>query len=173
MAADQRSLSQPRLTVGSPDHRISRKLSPVEIYYEMRTRRNSVTSSVRYTTRRAAPPVEACDSCHDGRRPCLPVWRLAARPTPCPEVRLTRRAELSQRRPSLPPSASVTDWAGGNCAPIRRIFSPTLCPPPPRHPHPHYAGRAGRIRLSDGAVHSHGVEDEITISVTSGCQRRA
>ncbi|XP_067360179.1 coiled-coil domain-containing protein 120 isoform X2 [Channa argus] len=47
VGADQRSLSQPRLTVGSPDHRISRKLSPVEIYYEMRTRRNSVTSSVR------------------------------------------------------------------------------------------------------------------------------
>ncbi|KAK2862541.1 hypothetical protein Q5P01_002074 [Channa striata] len=46
VGADQRSLSQPRLTVGSPDHRISRKLSPVEIYYEMRTRRNSVTSSV-------------------------------------------------------------------------------------------------------------------------------
>ncbi|XP_026024615.1 coiled-coil domain-containing protein 120 isoform X1 [Astatotilapia calliptera] len=46
VAADQRSLSQPRLTAGSPDHRISRKLSPVEIYYEMRTRRNSVTSSV-------------------------------------------------------------------------------------------------------------------------------
>ncbi|XP_054640051.1 coiled-coil domain-containing protein 120 [Dunckerocampus dactyliophorus] len=46
VAPDQRSLSQPRLTVGSPDHRISRKLSPVEIYYEMRTRRNSVTSSV-------------------------------------------------------------------------------------------------------------------------------
>ncbi|XP_072238903.1 coiled-coil domain-containing protein 120 isoform X1 [Leuresthes tenuis] len=46
VAADQRSLSQPRLTVGSPDHRISRKLSPVDIYYEMRTRRNSVTSSV-------------------------------------------------------------------------------------------------------------------------------
>ncbi|XP_061730814.1 coiled-coil domain-containing protein 120 isoform X1 [Nerophis ophidion] len=46
VAADQRSLSHPRLTVGSPDHRISRKLSPVEIYYEMRTRRNSVTSSV-------------------------------------------------------------------------------------------------------------------------------
>ncbi|KAI4826384.1 hypothetical protein KUCAC02_029832 [Chaenocephalus aceratus] len=46
VVADQRSLSQPRLTVGSPDHRISRKLSPVEIYYEMRTRRNSVTSSV-------------------------------------------------------------------------------------------------------------------------------
>ncbi|XP_029357959.1 coiled-coil domain-containing protein 120 isoform X2 [Echeneis naucrates] len=47
VAADQRSLSQPRLTVGSPDHRVSRKLSPVEVYYEMRTRRNSVTSSVR------------------------------------------------------------------------------------------------------------------------------
>ncbi|XP_061543748.1 coiled-coil domain-containing protein 120 isoform X2 [Phycodurus eques] len=46
VAADQRSLSQPRLTVGSPDHRVSRKLSPVEIYYEMRTRRNSLTSSV-------------------------------------------------------------------------------------------------------------------------------
>ncbi|KAG7276002.1 hypothetical protein CRUP_028559 [Coryphaenoides rupestris] len=47
VAVDQRSLSQPRLTVGSPDQRISRKLSPVEIYYEMRTRRNSVTSSGR------------------------------------------------------------------------------------------------------------------------------
>lgn len=46
VVADQRSLSQPGLTVGSPEHRISRKLSPVEIYYEMRTRRNSVTSSV-------------------------------------------------------------------------------------------------------------------------------
>ncbi|XP_061689498.1 coiled-coil domain-containing protein 120 isoform X2 [Syngnathoides biaculeatus] len=46
VATDQRSLSQPRLSVGSPDHRISRKLSPVEIYYEMRTRRNSLTSSV-------------------------------------------------------------------------------------------------------------------------------
>lgn len=47
VVADQRSLSQPGLTVGSPDQRISRKLSPVEIYYEMRTRRNSATSSVR------------------------------------------------------------------------------------------------------------------------------
>ncbi|CAL8380027.1 unnamed protein product [Boreogadus saida] len=47
VAVDQRSLSQPRLSVGSPDQRISRKLSPVEIYYEMRTRRNSVTSSGR------------------------------------------------------------------------------------------------------------------------------
>ncbi|XP_019734944.1 coiled-coil domain-containing protein 120 isoform X2 [Hippocampus comes] len=46
VVADQRSLSQPRLSVGSPDHRICKKLSPVEIYYEMRTRRNSVTSSV-------------------------------------------------------------------------------------------------------------------------------
>lgn len=46
VAADHRSLSQPRLTLGSPEHRISRKLSPVEIYYEMRTRRNSATSSV-------------------------------------------------------------------------------------------------------------------------------
>uniref|UniRef100_A0A8C6WXM0 Coiled-coil domain containing 120 n=1 Tax=Neogobius melanostomus TaxID=47308 RepID=A0A8C6WXM0_9GOBI len=46
VVADQRSLSQPGLTVGSPDQRISRKLSPVEIYYEMRTRRNSATSSV-------------------------------------------------------------------------------------------------------------------------------
>lgn len=54
VVADQRSLSQPRLTVGSPDHRISRKLSPVEIYYEMRTRRNSVTSSVRYLPQRCA-----------------------------------------------------------------------------------------------------------------------
>ncbi|XP_061584729.1 coiled-coil domain-containing protein 120 [Cololabis saira] len=46
MAADQRSLSQPRLSTASPEHRLSRKLSPVELYYEMRTCRNSVTSSV-------------------------------------------------------------------------------------------------------------------------------
>ncbi|XP_051951025.1 coiled-coil domain-containing protein 120-like isoform X1 [Xyrauchen texanus] len=35
----------PRLVLGSPDNRFSRKLSPVEIYYEIKTRRNSVTSS--------------------------------------------------------------------------------------------------------------------------------
>ncbi|KAL0978623.1 hypothetical protein UPYG_G00172990 [Umbra pygmaea] len=46
VAADHRSMSHPRLTLGSPDHRVCRKLSPVEIYYEMRTRRNSVTSSI-------------------------------------------------------------------------------------------------------------------------------
>ncbi|KAM9536545.1 coiled-coil domain-containing protein 120 isoform 1-T11 [Salvelinus alpinus] len=44
VAEDHRSMSQPRL--GSPDHQVCRKLSPVEIYYEMRTRRNSVTSSI-------------------------------------------------------------------------------------------------------------------------------
>ncbi|XP_076125380.1 coiled-coil domain-containing protein 120 [Alosa pseudoharengus] len=43
---EQRSLSHPRLNPGSPDARITRKLSPVEIYYEMRTRRNSTSSSV-------------------------------------------------------------------------------------------------------------------------------
>uniref|UniRef100_A0A1A7YSV6 Coiled-coil domain containing 120 n=1 Tax=Iconisemion striatum TaxID=60296 RepID=A0A1A7YSV6_9TELE len=60
VAADQHSLSQLRLTVGSPDHRISRKLSPVEIYYEMRTRRNSVTSSASptHTLPRSASNVE-------------------------------------------------------------------------------------------------------------------
>ncbi|XP_010880235.1 coiled-coil domain-containing protein 120 [Esox lucius] len=46
VAADHRSMSQPRLTLGSPDHRVCRKPSPVEIYYEMRMRRNSVTSSI-------------------------------------------------------------------------------------------------------------------------------
>ncbi|KAJ8265091.1 hypothetical protein COCON_G00141900 [Conger conger] len=35
----------PRLAPGSPDSRFCRKLSPVEIYYEMRTRRNSMASS--------------------------------------------------------------------------------------------------------------------------------
>ncbi|KTG46640.1 hypothetical protein cypCar_00009524 [Cyprinus carpio] len=46
-ASDGLSLSQPRLVSGSPDSRFSRKLSPVEIYYEMKTRRNSVASSAR------------------------------------------------------------------------------------------------------------------------------
>ncbi|XP_043103323.1 coiled-coil domain-containing protein 120 isoform X2 [Puntigrus tetrazona] len=44
-ASDGLSTSQPRLVSGSPDNRFSRKLSPVEIYYEMKTRRNSVASS--------------------------------------------------------------------------------------------------------------------------------
>ncbi|XP_016323813.1 coiled-coil domain-containing protein 120-like isoform X1 [Sinocyclocheilus anshuiensis] len=44
-ASDGLSPSQPRLVLGSPDNRFSRKLSPVEIYYEMKTRRNSVASS--------------------------------------------------------------------------------------------------------------------------------
>ncbi|KAK2898253.1 hypothetical protein Q8A67_009671 [Cirrhinus molitorella] len=43
--SDSLSPSQPRLVSGSPDNRFSRKLSPVEIYYEMKTRRNSVASS--------------------------------------------------------------------------------------------------------------------------------
>ncbi|XP_022537887.2 coiled-coil domain-containing protein 120 [Astyanax mexicanus] len=43
---EHRSLSHPRLAPGSPECRLSRKLSPVEIYYEMRTRRNSASSSV-------------------------------------------------------------------------------------------------------------------------------
>uniref|UniRef100_A0A3B5LPN9 Cytohesin Ubiquitin Protein Inducing domain-containing protein n=1 Tax=Xiphophorus couchianus TaxID=32473 RepID=A0A3B5LPN9_9TELE len=74
VAADQRSLSQPRLTVGSPDHRISRKLSPVEIYYEMRTRRNSVTSSVpTHSLPRSASNVE-------GRS--VPATPLLARTAP-------------------------------------------------------------------------------------------
>ncbi|XP_065097319.1 coiled-coil domain-containing protein 120 isoform X2 [Paramisgurnus dabryanus] len=47
VAPEHRSLSHPRLTPSSPDSRLCRKLSPVEIYYEMRTRRNSASSSVR------------------------------------------------------------------------------------------------------------------------------
>ncbi|KAI4902956.1 hypothetical protein NFI96_015895, partial [Prochilodus magdalenae] len=43
---EHRSLSHPRLAPGSPESHLSRKLSPVEIYYEMRTRRNSASSSV-------------------------------------------------------------------------------------------------------------------------------
>ncbi|XP_065097317.1 coiled-coil domain-containing protein 120 isoform X1 [Paramisgurnus dabryanus] len=46
VAPEHRSLSHPRLTPSSPDSRLCRKLSPVEIYYEMRTRRNSASSSV-------------------------------------------------------------------------------------------------------------------------------
>ncbi|XP_073675981.1 coiled-coil domain-containing protein 120 [Garra rufa] len=44
-ASEGLSSSQPRPVSGSPDNRFSRKLSPVEIYYEMKTRRNSVASS--------------------------------------------------------------------------------------------------------------------------------
>ncbi|GAA6102202.1 coiled-coil domain-containing protein 120, partial [Tachysurus ichikawai] len=44
-ASDGPSPSQPRLVPGSPDSRFCRKLSPVEIYYEMKARRNSVSSS--------------------------------------------------------------------------------------------------------------------------------
>ncbi|XP_066526154.1 coiled-coil domain-containing protein 120 isoform X2 [Hoplias malabaricus] len=43
---EYRSLSHPLLAPGSPESRLSRKLSPVEIYYEMRTRRNSASSSI-------------------------------------------------------------------------------------------------------------------------------
>ncbi|XP_037391659.1 coiled-coil domain-containing protein 120 isoform X1 [Pygocentrus nattereri] len=43
--SDGLSPSRPRLVPGSPDSRFCRKLSPVEIYYEMRARRNSVASS--------------------------------------------------------------------------------------------------------------------------------
>lgn len=46
VAPEHRSLSHPRLAPSSPDSRLCRKLSPVEIYYEMRTRRNSASSSV-------------------------------------------------------------------------------------------------------------------------------
>ncbi|KPP68466.1 coiled-coil domain-containing protein 120-like [Scleropages formosus] len=42
---DSLSPSRPQLAPGSPDSRLCRKLSPVEVYYEMRTRRNSVASS--------------------------------------------------------------------------------------------------------------------------------
>lgn len=100
MAADQRSLSQPRLTVGSPDHRISRKLSPVEIYYEMRTRRNSVTSSVRYRlTHRRFYVNLPLDAGHTRIRTPLP---LTAQLTLYQEVRLMLRVEVFQLLRSWP-----------------------------------------------------------------------
>ncbi|KAI7797948.1 coiled-coil domain-containing protein 120 isoform X1 [Triplophysa rosa] len=43
--SDSLSPSHSRLVLESPDSRFSRKLSPVEIYYEIKTRRNSVASS--------------------------------------------------------------------------------------------------------------------------------
>ncbi|KAJ0068343.1 hypothetical protein NL108_005928 [Boleophthalmus pectinirostris] len=75
VAADQRSLSQPGLTVGSPDHRISRKLSPVEIYYEMRTRRNSATSSV-------SPSHSLPQSASNAEGRSVPATPLLARTAP-------------------------------------------------------------------------------------------
>uniref|UniRef100_A0A4W4E565 Cytohesin Ubiquitin Protein Inducing domain-containing protein n=2 Tax=Electrophorus electricus TaxID=8005 RepID=A0A4W4E565_ELEEL len=44
-ASEDVSPSRSQLVLGSPDSRFCRKLSPVEIYYEMRARRNSVASS--------------------------------------------------------------------------------------------------------------------------------
>lgn len=60
VAPEHRSLSHPRLAPGSPDSRLCRKLSPVEIYYEMRTRRNSASSSVRWAEEEdgMCPPAE-------------------------------------------------------------------------------------------------------------------
>ncbi|KAK0141690.1 Coiled-coil domain-containing protein 120 [Merluccius polli] len=94
VAVDQRSLSQPRLTVGSPDQRISRKLSPVEIYYEMRTRRNSVTSSgsPSHSIPRSASNVE-------GRSvPATPL--------------LARTAPISVHVRSDPAGGSALKWSG-------------------------------------------------------------
>ncbi|XP_053083157.1 coiled-coil domain-containing protein 120 isoform X2 [Pangasianodon hypophthalmus] len=47
VVSEHRSLSHPRLASGSPDSRLCKNLSPVEIYYEMRTCHNSASSSVR------------------------------------------------------------------------------------------------------------------------------
>ncbi|CAL8355788.1 coiled-coil domain-containing protein 120 isoform X1 [Gadus morhua] len=94
VAVDQRSLSQPRLSVGSPDQRISRKLSPVEIYYEMRTRRNSVTSSgsPSHSLPRSASNVE-------GRSvPATPL--------------LARTAPISVHVRSDPAGGSALKWSG-------------------------------------------------------------
>ncbi|CAL9704278.1 unnamed protein product [Knipowitschia caucasica] len=75
VAAEQRTLSQPGLTVGSPEHRISRKLSPVEIYYEMRTRRNSATSSV-------SPSHSLPQSASNAEGRSVPATPLLARTAP-------------------------------------------------------------------------------------------
>ncbi|KAK1800083.1 hypothetical protein P4O66_006142 [Electrophorus voltai] len=46
VAPEHHSHSHPRLALASPDGQFCRKLSPVDIYYEMRTRRNSASSSI-------------------------------------------------------------------------------------------------------------------------------
>ncbi|XP_053508315.1 coiled-coil domain-containing protein 120 [Ictalurus furcatus] len=46
VVSEHRSLSHPRLVSGSPDSRLCKTLSPVEIYYETRTNLNSTYSSV-------------------------------------------------------------------------------------------------------------------------------
>ncbi|XP_058229887.1 coiled-coil domain-containing protein 120 isoform X2 [Hemibagrus wyckioides] len=46
VVSENRSLSHPRLASGSPDSRLCKTLSPVEIYYEMRTCHNSACNSV-------------------------------------------------------------------------------------------------------------------------------
>ncbi|XP_047664039.1 coiled-coil domain-containing protein 120 isoform X2 [Tachysurus fulvidraco] len=46
VVSENRSLSHPRLASGSPDSRLFKTLSPVEIYYEMRTCHDSASSSV-------------------------------------------------------------------------------------------------------------------------------
>ncbi|XP_062328197.1 coiled-coil domain-containing protein 120 [Osmerus eperlanus] len=101
VAVDHRSMSHPRLTLGSPDHRISRKLSPVEIYYEMRTRRNSVTSSVSpsHSLPRSASNVE-------GRS--VPVTPLLARTAPI-SVHV---------RSDVPGGIALKQWSGSLDVPL-------------------------------------------------------
>lgn len=45
--SEHRSLSHPRLASGSPDSHLYKTLSPVDIYYEMRTCPNSASSCAR------------------------------------------------------------------------------------------------------------------------------
>lgn len=117
VAADQRSLSQPRLTAGSPDHRISRKLSPVEIYYEMRTRRNSVTSSVRYSSYGDCNTFELI-KCYWK----CPVLLSTARLTRYREVLQTSKAEAFQPRLCWP-ERLLSVFTSGN------LWSRTAVPP--------------------------------------------
>ncbi|XP_042590035.1 coiled-coil domain-containing protein 120-like isoform X2 [Cyprinus carpio] len=95
VAPEHRSLSHPRLAQGSPDSRLCRKLSPVEIYYEMRTRRNSASSSVSpsHSLPRSASNVE-------GRSvPATPL--------------LSRTAPISvHMRPEMPGGIALKQWCG-------------------------------------------------------------
>ncbi|XP_051967499.1 coiled-coil domain-containing protein 120-like [Xyrauchen texanus] len=106
VAPEHRSLSHPRLAPGSPDSRLCRKLSPVEIYYEMRTRRNSASSSVRPENSGGFTLKQWCGSPDVPQFvPLVPLEGSSSERRSCPYSSRARRSNSSEAlldRSSLP-----------------------------------------------------------------------
>ncbi|KAI7794892.1 coiled-coil domain-containing protein 120 isoform X1 [Triplophysa rosa] len=134
VAPEHRSLSHPRLAPGSPDSRLCRKLSPVEIYYEMRTRRNSASSSVSpsHSLPRSASNVE-------GRSvPATPL--------------LSRTAPISVHvRPEMPGGIALKQWCGSPDVPQFVPLAPLEGSSSERRSCP-YSSRARRSNSSEALL---------------------